>query len=109
MLAFAGTTISLLAGSTVTDAGDEEEADDVKAKSIPASIRLGRQMHRHEATQKPRRMQYATMRLDRSIDLTGVTRVRDERTGDVWMIDENFKPQGSPIPADQIVNLKRTL
>ena len=82
----ASTTISVMRGTVTGDYGDELDSDEVIASGTPASILerpvTGARPVSGNAT-TPRA--YA-MRIWRSVDLRQDDRVRDERTGKVYVV-----------------------
>ncbi len=87
MQAIATTTVSILRGTTTDDYGDEQDTDTPVATGVPASLteQSRRVTTRDDPT--PRIVRYAVARLPARTDVTDQDRIRDERTGAVYIVD----------------------
>lgn len=107
-IALATTTIAVLRG-TATDAyGDEQDTDTPVATGIPASLteQSRRVTTRDDPT--PRIVRYAVARVAAGIDITDQDRVRDERTGAVYIVDAVSSMANPAVTPDLRLDLRRT-
>lgn len=102
------TTVAILRGSTTDDHGDEVESTTAAYEGLPASImeRTRRVFGANE--QQDRTVRLATGRLPAGTDVRDSDRIRDERTGHVYVID-GLTENSSPVHAtDVVMELRRT-
>lgn len=108
MLALATTTISVLRG-TATDAyGDEQDTDTVVYSGIPAAIteQSRRVTTRDDPT--PRIVRYPVGRVTAGTDIQDQDRIRDDRTGAVYIVDAVSQMANPAVAADLRLDLRRT-
>ncbi|GGW15752.1 hypothetical protein GCM10018980_51840 [Streptomyces capoamus] len=108
MQAIATTRISILRG-TATDAyGDEVDTDTPIAAEIPAALteQSRRVTTRDDPT--PRIVRYAVARVAAGTDIQDQDRVRDERTGAVYIVDAVSSMANPAAAADLRLDLRRT-
>jgi hypothetical protein len=107
-IAIATTLISVLRG-TATDAyGDERDVDTAVATRIPASLteQTRRVTTRDDPT--PRIVRYAVARVKAGTDVTDQDRVRDERTGAIYIVEAVSSMANPAVTADIRLDLRRT-
>jgi len=107
VLAVPTTTITILGGATSSDYGDVLDSDTPAGAGIPASIMEGRQVVATESDQQARIIRYYTGRLPHGTVITDAQRIRDERTNEVYSIDNVTTPQNPVIPQDVRLDLRR--
>ena len=108
MLAVATTTLTVLRGTTTDAYGDEQDADTVVATGIRASLteQSRRVTTRDDPT--PRIVRYAVGRVTAGTDITDQDRVRDERTGAVYIVEAVSSMANPAVAADIRLDLRRT-
>lgn len=108
MQAIATTRISILRGTTTDAYGDEQDTDTPIATGIPASLteQSRRVTTRDDPT--PRIVRYAIARVGAGTDVTDQDRVRDERTGAVYIVDAVSSMANPAVAADLRLDLRRT-
>jgi hypothetical protein len=108
MQAIATTTISVLRGTTTDAYGDEQDTDTIVATGIPASLteQSRRVTTRDDPT--PRIVRYATARVGSGTDIRDQDRVRDERTGAVYIVDSPSSMANPALAVDLRLDLRRT-
>lgn len=107
MIATPTTTVTILGGNTQSDFGDVLDSDTPAGAGIPASIIEGRQIVSTESDAQARAVLYYTGRLPNGTVVTEANRLRDERTGDTYLIDHVTRPHNPVIPADVRLDLRR--
>src|SRR5690242_6493591 len=87
MQAVATTTLSILRGTTTDAYGDERDTNTPIATGVPASLteQSRRVTTRDDPT--PRIVRYAVARVPARTDINDQDRVRDERTGAIYIVD----------------------
>jgi hypothetical protein len=108
VLAVATTTLTVLRGTTTDAYGDEQDADTVVATGIRASLteQSRRVTTRDDPT--PRIVRYAVGRVTAGTDITDQDRVRDERTGAVYIVEAVSSMANPAVAADIRLDLRRT-
>jgi hypothetical protein len=108
MQAIATTTVSILRGTTTDAYGDERDTDTPVATGIPASLteQSRRVTTRDDPT--PRIVRYAVARLPARTDVTDQDRIRDERTGAVYIVDAVSGMANPAFEVDRRLDLRRT-
>ena len=108
MQAIATTTVSILRGTTTDPYGDERDTDTPVATGIPASLteQSRRVTTRDDPT--PRIVRYAVARVPARTDITDQDRVRDERTGAIYIVDAVSGMTNPAIEVDRRLDLRRT-
>lgn len=108
MLAVATTTVSVLRG-TATDAwGDEADANTVVRAGVQIALteQSRRVTTRDDPT--PRIVRYAVGRVTAGTDITDQDRLRDERTGVVYIVDAVSQMTNPAVASDLRLDLRRT-
>lgn len=108
MLALATTTVTVYRGTSTDDYGDEQDTDTPVHTGIPASIveQSRRVTTRDDPT--PRIVRYAVGRVTAGTDITDQDRLRDERTGAVYIVDAVSQMTSAAVAADVRLDLRRT-
>ena len=108
MQAVATTTLAILRGTTTDGYGDEQDTNTPIATGIPASLieQSRRVTTRDDPT--PRIVRYAVARVPARTDVTDQDRVRDERTGAVYIVDAVSSMTNPAIQVDRRLDLRRT-
>lgn len=107
MIAVPNTTVTILGGSTESDYGDVLDSDTPAGAGIPASIVEGRQIVATESDAQARAIRYYTGRLPAGTAVTDANRLRDERSGETYVIDNVTVPKNAVIPQDVRLDLRR--
>jgi hypothetical protein len=96
LMFLANTTITLLEGTGTDRFGDEIDIDAVQAEGIPASIieTPGGSKSR-PVDGRTDQVNMFTLRVGAAVPLVKFSRVRDERTGEVFTIDNIITPRGT--------------
>lgn len=103
----ATTTISVLRGSTVNDLDDEVDGTVPVYSKVPASIFEQAPIIQTTPEGTPRTIRRFVTRLPARISLRDEDRIKDERTGDIYIIDAIVKSQNPVFTPDRRVNLRR--
>lgn len=108
MQAVATTKVTILRGTTTDVYGDEQDTDTPIATGVPASLteQSRRVTTRDDPT--PRIVRYAVARVTAGTDITDQDRVRDERTGAVYIVDAVSQMANPAVAADLRLDLRRT-
>ena len=107
MIAVPTTTVTILGGQTESDYGDPMDSDTVIATDIPAAIVEGRQIIATESDLQARVVRYYTGRVPNGTAIDDSQKIRDERTGEVYSIDNVTAPRNAIIPQDVRLDLRR--
>lgn len=108
MIATPTTTVTILGSETSqSDYGDVLDSETPAGTGIPANILEGRQVVATESDQQARVIRYYTGRLPYGTVVTGNNRLRDDVTGDVYVIDNVSRPANPVIPQDVRLDLRR--
>ena len=107
-VAIATTTISVLRGTTTDAYGDEQDTYTPIATGVPASLteQTRRVTTRDDPT--PRVVRYAVARVAAGTDVIDQDRVRDERTGAVYIVDAVSQMANPALTPDLRLDLRRT-
>jgi hypothetical protein len=107
-VAIATTTLAVLRGTTSNAWGDEQDTDTPVHAGIPAALteQTRRVTTRDDPT--PRIVRYAVSRVAAGTDVTDQDRVRDERTGAVYIVDAVSSMANPALTADLRLDLRRT-
>lgn len=108
MQAIATTKVEILRG-TATDAyGDEQDTDTVIASDIPASLteQSRRVTTRDDPT--PRIVRYAVARVPAGTDVSDQDRLRDQRTGAIYIVEATSSMANPTAVPDIRLDLRRT-
>lgn len=108
MLAVATTTLSVLRGTTTDAYGDEQDTSTVVQTGVRAALteQARRVTTRDDPT--PRIVRYAVGRVTAGTDITDQDRVRDERTGAVYIVEAVSSMANPAVAADIRLDLRRT-
>lgn len=109
MKARATTTITILTTSTTENGlGDEVENTIVAASGVPASIIEQDRSIYDNNSETPRRIRQITGRVASNVTITESNRVKDERTGTVYLV-RAVSDLGNPVRnVDRRLDLTRT-
>jgi hypothetical protein len=107
MQAVPTTTISILGGSTTDTWDDTYDGTTVSASGVLASILEQRQLVTTAADSRAQVVRFYTGRVGPEVAITTANRIRDEVTGDIYVID-NVSRLGNPFaPQDVRLDLRR--
>jgi hypothetical protein len=108
VIATATTTLTVYRGTTTDGYGDEQDTDTAVHTGIPASLveQTRRVTSRDDPT--PRIVRYTVGRVTAGTDITDQDRVRDERTGAVYIVDAVSSMNSAAAAADLRLDLRRT-
>lgn len=108
MQALATTSLTVLRGTTTDEYGDEQDTDTPVHTGIPASLteQTRRVTTRDDPT--PRIIRTAIARVPAGTDVTDQDRVRDERTGAVYIVDATSGMTNPAVAVDIRLDLRRT-
>lgn len=101
------TTVTILGGSSQDGYGDTVEGVDAIATGVPMSINEGRQVVATEGQAQARTVRYYTGRAPHGLQVDDTQRIRDERTGDIYLIDNVSRPSHAAVPQDTRLDLRR--
>lgn len=111
MNAIPTTTVTILGtpgGTGDTDEWGDPETDSTPgATGIPAAIHTGREVVATESDPAAVVVRYFTGRLPAGTTVTSGQRLQDDRTGDIYLIDQVTIPQSSTAPQDLRLDLRR--
>ncbi len=107
MIATPTTTVTILGGNEETDFGDVLDSDTPAGSGIPASIIEGRQVVATESDPQARVIRYYTGRLPHGTVVDDTQRLRDEVTGETYVIDNVTTPKNPVIEQDVRLDLRR--
>lgn len=108
MQAVATTKLTVMRGTSTDGYGDEQDTDTPHATGIPASLT---EQSRRVTTRDdpiPRIVRYAIARVAAGTDITDQDRVRDERTGAVYIVDATSSMANPAMAADLRLDMRRT-
>jgi hypothetical protein len=108
MQAVATTRVSILRGTTTDAYGDEQDTDTPIATGIPASLteQTRRVTTRDDPT--PRIVRYAIARVPAATDVTDQDRLKDERTGAIYIVEATSSMANPASVPDIRLDLRRT-
>jgi hypothetical protein len=108
VIARATTTLTVLRGTTTDTYGDEKDTDTPVATGIPCALteQTRRVTTRDDPT--PRIIRSAIGRVTAGTDITDQDRLRDERTGEVYIVDAVSSMNSAAVAADLRLDLRRT-
>lgn len=107
MIAVPNTTITILGGNTNSDFEDVLDSDTPAGSGIPCCIVEGREIVTTESDPQARAIRYYTGRLPNGTEINDTQRIRDEVTGETFVIDHVSRPRNSVIPQDVRLDLRR--
>lgn len=108
VIAVATTTVSVLRGTTTDPYGDVMDSDTPIVTGLPISIIEQRRKVFTADNPDPRTVRYITGRVGSGTDIRVNDRLKDERTGYVYAVDEIGDPMNPVIATDIQLDLKRT-
>jgi hypothetical protein len=88
----ATTTVSVLRGETTDSFGDPVDADTVVASGVPASLLETRSTARRPVEGRTDNVRSYNLRVRTNLALQRDDRIRDERTGVTYTVDELVTP-----------------
>lgn len=108
MIVKPNTVVDILGGaSTENEWGDPVDGVEPIHADIPAAIiENPRQVVADEGQREPVTIVYVICYVPRRYDVTNAQRVRDARTGTVYVIDKVTRPPHSAIPQDTRLDLR---
>lgn len=108
MIAIPTTTVTILAGSTSSEWGDPEEGETVVRAGVPAAIHEQTVMSQTENDQAQIVKRAFTGRLPHWARqyVSGASRLRDDRTGDIFLVDVVSRPRNAVVPMDVRLDLR---
>jgi hypothetical protein len=108
MQAIATTTLTVLRGTTTDVYGDEQDTDTPVATGVIASlVEQSRRVTTRE-NPTPRIVRYAVARVPAGTDIRDQDRVRDERTGAVYIVEAPSSMANPAMAVDLRLDLRRT-
>ncbi|MFB7244641.1 hypothetical protein ACFCYX_19535 [Streptomyces populi] len=108
MQAIATTRLTVLRGTTTDAYGDEQDLDTAVATGIPASLTEQSRRVTTRDNPTPRIVRYAVARVTAGTDIRDQDRVRDERTGSVYIVDAVSAMANPAAAPDLRLDLRRT-
>ncbi|MER5750624.1 hypothetical protein [Streptomyces sp. NPDC002088] len=108
MLAVATTRLTVLRGTTTDAYGDEQDTDTPHLTGITASLTEQSRRITTRDDPTPRIVRYAVARVTAGTDITDQDRVRDERTGAVYIVEAVSSMANPAVAADLRLDLRRT-
>lgn len=103
----ATTTVSVLRGTETDTYGDEQDTIDVVSTGTPASIIEGRQNVLTGADNIPRVVRIFKLRAPAYLDVRRGDRIKDERNGEIYIVDAPVRVQNPAYTTDLRVDLRR--
>lgn len=107
MIAIPNTTIAILGGSSNSDFEDPVEGTTVVTSGLPAFIMESRKIVATESDPQARAIRYYTGRVPFGTEVVDSQRIRDEITGETFVIDHVSLPRNGIIPQDVRLDLRR--
>lgn len=108
MQAIATTLLTVMRGTTTDAYGDEQDTDTAVATGIPASLTEQSRRVTTRDNPTPRIVRYAVARVTAGTDIQDQDRLRDERTGAVYIVDAVSSMANPTAAADLRLDLRRT-
>ncbi|MGY0062842.1 hypothetical protein ACWY4P_40955 [Streptomyces sp. LZ34] len=108
MIALATTTVSVLRGTTTDPFGDEQDTAAVHASGIPASLIESTRQTFEPVTGTPRIVRTHVARLPATTDVSEDDRIRDEQTGEVYIVVSVTRNANPVLTQPLRLDLKRT-
>lgn len=107
MNAVATTTVAILRGTSTDDFGDTVESTTAVATGVPASLIEQRRVVTTESDPQPRAVVFFTGRVSATTDVTDGDRLRDERTGEIYLVDSVSRTSSPVMTNDRRLDLRR--
>jgi hypothetical protein len=101
------TTVEILRGQETDPYGDEADLDLVVASGILAAVHEDRQVAGTQAQDRQQQIGYFTLWVKHGVDLRIDDRVRDERTGYVYTVNDVTSPPSSARLVDVRCGMRR--
>lgn len=108
MQAIATTKVSILRGTETDAFGDERDTTTPIATGIPASLTEQTRRVTTRENPTPRIVRYAVARVPARTDVTDQDRVRDERTGAIYIVEATSSMANPAAVPDIRLDLRRT-
>lgn len=108
MQAIATTRLTVLRGTTTDVYGDEQDTDAVIQTGIPAALTEQSRRVTTRDNPTPRIVRYTVARVAAGTDIRDQDRVRDERTGAVYIVDAPSSMANPAMAVDLRLDLRRT-
>lgn len=106
MISIANTKISIYSGTTTDEFDDVVDVDTPIETDIPASIMEGKPQVQTGADGTPRVIRMAVLRVRRNTNIVRGKRIKDQTTGQFYIIDSNVKVSNLAFPTDLRVDLR---
>ncbi|MCX5522202.1 hypothetical protein OG342_04875 [Streptomyces bobili] len=107
-IALATTTVTVLRGTTTDTYGDEQDLNTPHLTGIPASLTEQTRRVTTRENPTPRIVRYAVARVAAGTDVTDQDRLRDERTGAVYIVEAVSSMANPAVTPDLRLDLRRT-
>ena len=107
-IAIATTALTVLRGTTTDAYGDAQDTSTVLRTGIPASLTEQSRRVTTRDNPTPRIVRYAVARVAAGTDVTDQDRVRDERTGAVYIVEAVSSMANPAVTPDLRLDLRRT-
>jgi len=105
---FCNTTVSILRGNAADDFADDVDNATVAASGIPAPIvEQPPKSETRRVDGQPRTVRGYACRLPGYVDLRDDDRIKDDITGDIYVIDSMRKPKNNLTGATWVLTLMR--
>lgn len=101
------TTIAVLRGTTTDSYDDEQDSTVLAYKHIPATISEVGQIVQTGADGTPRVIRQFVSRIPARLQLLANDRIKDERTGEIYAIENHTSGQNPIFTPERRVNLRR--
>lgn len=108
MQAIATTTLTVLRGTTTDAYGDEQDTDTPVATGVIAALTEQSRRVTTRENPTPRIVRYAVARVPAGTDIRDQDRVRDERTGAVYIVEAPSSMANPAMAVDLRLDLRRT-
>ncbi|MDX2697249.1 hypothetical protein [Streptomyces ipomoeae] len=108
MQAIATTTLTVLRGTTTDAYGDEQDTDTPVATGVIAALTEQSRRVTTRENPTPRIVRYAVARVPAGTDIQDQDRVRDERTGAVYIVEAPSSMANPAMAVDLRLDLRRT-
>lgn len=108
MIARATTRITVLRGTATDDYGDESDAATAVYTGIPAALTEQTRTVTTRESPTPRVIRFTVGRVTAGTDITDQDRLRDERTGQVYIVEAVSSMNSAAVAADLRLDLRRT-
>jgi hypothetical protein len=96
MYSRATTKVTIYRGQSEDEWGDDIDNDNIVASGVLASILEQKTWFSPEVSTQPHNYRYARLRVRHGTDVQTNDRIKDERTGQTWLIT-NISPLQNPV------------